>query len=368
MDAKSKVKNPAPVGIDFGIYYTAGQMVINSQTDNLYNHKTFYLKLNKILEREVPEALGWSFPYPPIFLLFIIPFSIFPFRIALILWLLVTFTLAIFAAYLLIPQYKEVVMLVCGFPGVLMNLRWGQNAFLNTALIGLGFYYLDKKPILSGLMFGLLTYKPQIAFFPLLLLLITKNWKVLTWSAVFTIVAAIMSAILFGMSTWYNFIDTLFNSSKTLLATGWEQISAIQPSLYSVFRILGLENRSAIILIGIIAVIITIISTWVWRKTDRSTLKGTVLVLGIFLAMPYYMQYDLMILSIPLILLTYDCLQYGFRSYEIAILALLWFMPLVNWPLVSLTAVQICPFVLFAALTMTFLRVRNKGYIQECKL
>jgi len=357
MDATSAVKTPAPEGIDFSVYYTAGNMALNGQAADLYNYDLFHYELEKVLKREIPQLLGWI--YPPSYLSMIVLFAIIPYYISLDLWILLTLSLAIYSSYLLLPKYKQIGLLVCGFPGVLMNLRWGQNAFLNTALLGFGLYFFDRKPILAGLMFGLLTYKPQMAFFPLLLILITKNWKVLIWSGIFALANIIISAIIFGITIWYNFLDTFLSSMNSQLYIMWEEISAVQPTIYSFLRILGVEDLIIQIILGIIAIIVTIVSAWVWRKTDRLALKGTVMVLGILLTMPYYMQYDLMILSIPLILLFYDFMEHGYRPYEIAILMSLWFMPLVNWPLVILTKIQICPFILFAVLAMAVIRTKK---------
>ena len=75
--------------------------------------------------------------------------------------------------------------------------------------------------------------------------------------------------------------------------------------------------------------------------------------------MPYYIQYDLMILCIPLILLAYDCLENGYHVVELFILFALWMMPLINWPIVYFTGVQISPFVLLIVMAMTILRVKQ---------
>ena len=365
-DATSDVKIPAPIGIDFGVYYTAGEMALNGQAAELYNYDIFHFELQKVLQREIPQLLGWV--YPPSYLPVIVLFALIPYYISLGLWALLTLSLAIYAASLLLPKYKYIAWLLCGFPGVLMNLRWGQNAFLNTALIGFGLYYLDRKPVLAGLMFGLLTYKPQMAFFPILLLLLTKNWKVLIWSGLAAIANIALSVMMFGLTPWYNFLNTFLSSTNALLDTMWIGTSAIQPTTYSVLRFLGAEHLTIQFTLGIIAMIVIFVSTWVWRKTDRLTLRGAVMVLGIFLTVPYYMQYDLMILSIPLILLSYDCILYGYRTYEIAIVTSLWFMPLINWPLVMFTKIQICPFIIFAVLVMVILRVKSTAYLEECKI
>jgi len=359
LDISSEDKNPSPYGIDFAAYYTAGQMVTSGHADNIYNVSKHHDALEKVLNRKIPFFLAWV--YPPTFLLIVVPFSYLPYYFALALWLAITFAFAIFATYLLVLKYKKIALLVCGFPGVLMNLHWGQNGFMNTALLGLGIYFVETNPLMSGLMFGLMTYKPQLAFFPLLFLLLVKKWKVLFWSIFFSLITALASGIIFGYSIWINFFNNFFHSSSTLLSSVWETTAGIQPTLYSALRFFGVAGYTLKITLFFIFIAIMISSLWVWKKTDRLSIKGSILILGTFLTMPYYAQYDLMLLSIPFILLSYDFLEYGNRPYEIAVLGALWLMPMINWPLVILTRVQICPFVLMTVLAMVIIRVKKSN-------
>ncbi len=362
VDISELEKSPSPFGVDFAVYYTAGQMIRSEESTNIYNMKEHHYLLEEIMDRNMPFALPWV--YPPTFLLAVVPFSFLPYYISLALWLLSTFVLAIYAMYLLVPKAKLLVFITFGFPGVLLNLRWGQNGFLNTALLGFGICFLETNPMISGIMFGLLTYKPQIALFPFVILLLAKKWRPLLWSIFFAVINVVISVLVFGYSTWIDFFNNFFNSSSLLLTSVWEDTAAIQPTVYSTFRIWGVEGINLQIILSIIAVISTMFCLWTWKKTDRTSLKGTVLIIGIFLTMPYYVQYDLMILSIPCVLLAYDFFQHGYFLYEIILLGVLWCMPLINWPLVAFTGIQINPIVLFLVLTLVYFRV--SGVSKRC--
>ena len=52
-------------------------------------------------------------------------------------------------------------LLAVAFPAVLVNLGHGQNGFLTAALLGGALAMLDRRPIVAGILFGLLAYKPQ---------------------------------------------------------------------------------------------------------------------------------------------------------------------------------------------------------------
>lgn len=356
-DITSSIKLESPFGIDFAVYYTTGKMVTAGNIENIYNVPVHHAALEGLLQREIPFLLSWV--YPPTFLLVILPFSILPYYVGLAFWQITTFLLALWAVYLLIPKHKNLAFLFCGFPGVLMNFRWGQNGFLNTSLLAFGLYFLERSPVFSGLMFGLLAYKPQIAFFPIIVLLMNKKWRVLMWTIFFAVLSSLVSAIIFGFDIWAIFLRSFSNSTTALLDTFWEKVAAIEPTFYSVFRLAGISRNTSYLLQGIVMILEFTIVFWICRKTERISLRGSSLVLGILISSPYFVQYDLVILSIPLVLLSYDLLEHGYRRHELALLFLLWILPLVNWPLVAFTGIQISPFVLVVVLAMVCMRVIN---------
>jgi hypothetical protein len=354
---KSGVK-PTQVGIDFALFYAAGQLAHDGLATDVYNISLHHAAIEKLLNVNIPFLLAWF--YPPTFLLFIVPFTLLTYNIALLLWLILTLLAALLAAFLLVPKMKHLAFVVLGFPGVLMNIRWGQNGFLSTALLGFGLYFLEANPILSGLMFGFLAYKPQIAAFPFILLLLSRKWKVLFWSIVFALLIAVLSGFIFGFSTWMSFFSSFFGASGNIIRADWNNVKAIQPSLYSFLKLINVNTYLTYIILSAIAVSVLITASWIWLKTDNLTLIGSAMVIGTLLSAPYYLQYDLMILSLPILLLSYDFFEHGFRNIEFFLLICLWLLPIVNWPLVLFTGIQICPFILAAIFIMTFYRVKRQ--------
>jgi len=348
----------SPFGVDFGVYYTAGQMVRSGETDDLYNIPVHHAALERIMDREMPFYLPWM--YPPTFLMIVTPFSFLPYTTALVVWLSITLALALFALFPLVPKRKSLALLVVGFPGVLMNLRWGQNGFLNTALLGFGLYFLESNPVLAGLMFGLLTYKPQIALFAFLVLFISKKWRVLSWAVVFTVGFAILSGVLFGFDTWVQFVQSFSNSTSGLLDNNWLSIAKVQPSMFINLRLAGIIDSVNYIILGVIGLVVAGATGWVWHHTDRIALKAATMCAGTLLVIPYFLQYDLMILSIPLVLLSYDYIEYGRRPIDFLLLLAFWMTPLLDWLLVRWTDVHICPFILMALILSVVMRVKRQ--------
>ena len=63
------------------------------------------------------------------------------------------------------------------FPAVFVNLGHGHNGFLTAALIGGAAGLLDRRPVVAGILFGLLAYKPQFGVMIPLVLIVTGRWR-----------------------------------------------------------------------------------------------------------------------------------------------------------------------------------------------
>ncbi|HWQ97791.1 MAG TPA: glycosyltransferase family 87 protein [Clostridia bacterium] len=346
-------------GIDFADYYTAGHMAISGELDSVYSVPAHRATMEQVLGVVVPFTLPWR--YPPVFLLAIIPFSLLPFKISMVLWLGVTLVLAAVAIFRMLPEKRWLGALALGFPGVFMNFRWGQNGFLSAAILAAGVGALEINPVLGGAMLGLLVYKPQFAVFPFLILLLTKRWKALLSAIASALAISLASMALFGVDQWIEFFRSLFVSSSNLMEAESATIAAIQVSVYNSMMVLTESPLASMLAQGICSLGAIIAVCWIFRKSDRFALKGAALVLGIPLAIPYFMQYDLMILAVPLVLLAYDYSKSGFRKNELIITTLVWFLPVISWPLMRNTGIQICPLLLAFQILMIFKRVKREN-------
>ncbi|MPM79847.1 hypothetical protein SDC9_126889 [bioreactor metagenome] len=116
-----------------------------------------------------------------------------------------------------------------------------------------------------------------------------------------------------------------------------------------------------LVLSGVLGVLMLLAGWWVWKNTNRLTLMGAILILGTLLVQPYFLLYDQMILVIPLVLLTYDYLEFGCERWEWILLFALWLIPAACWGVVLWTHVQICPLFLTASVVAILLRVKKSN-------
>ena len=66
-------------------------------------------------------------------------------------------------------------------PAGLIAFISGQNAFFAAAVIAAIFRCLDARPVVAGVLLGLLTVKPQLGLLFPLMLLLTGRWTVFVW-------------------------------------------------------------------------------------------------------------------------------------------------------------------------------------------
>ena len=348
----------SPFCVDFGLFYAAGKMTLAGNVAQIFDVQAHHAMTEIVLNLTLPYFLPWL--YPPFFLFVIVPLTLLPFDVALIVWLALTLAFMIVAARRMLPSHKKLAFLLVGFPGVFLNLRWGQNGFLSTALLGLSIAFMEISPVLSGVMVGLLAYKPQLAILPFFVLIITKNWKAILSAFSTVISASILSLLIFGKEVWIGFFQSLFHTSSYLMETSKEVTSSIQPTLLTTLIDLGIDSRISLAVQMIVALCAVAVVSWAFLRSKRLTLKGIMLVLGMPLIIPYFMQYDLVILGLALVLLIYDFSVNGYTKLEGVMAALLWLMPLINSPVVLFTKIQLCPIVLIVEMVMIIKRI-NRG-------
>src|SRR4029077_13184374 len=68
-------------------------------------------------------------------------------------------------------------VLALAFPAVFINLGHGHNGFLTAALIGAALLVLDRRPIVAGILFGVMSYNPLFGVMIPLVLMVTGRWR-----------------------------------------------------------------------------------------------------------------------------------------------------------------------------------------------
>ena len=325
-------RNGKPIGTDFSSFYAAGSLVLEGRASDVYDMATHYAREQQIFGAATPYY-GWL--YPPIFLLVAAPLALMPYPLALAAWQGVTFAfyLAVIAAIL--RKWRQHggaiahlwLPVAAAFPAVFINLGHGQNGFLSAGLLGAALVALPRRPILSGILFGLLAYKPQFAVIIPVALLVAGRWRTVIAAGTTVIALAGATYLLFGPELWWSFAVSTETSRKLLLEQGDVGFEKLQ-SVFAAVRMWGGGISLAYMAQGAASIAAVCSVAWIWRSSCDRDLKAALLIAATLLASPHVLDYDLMILAPAIAFIVSASFAGGFRNYEITLLAAVWVGPL----------------------------------------
>lgn len=312
-----------PLGTDFCSFYSAGRLALEGNASRAYDAKDLYAKEKAAVNS---NKIGYyTFIYPPTFLVLLAPLAALPYLAALALWLGITLGFFVLMIRKL-SNNKRAVILALAFPATFLTIGHGQNAFLTTGLLAGMLYYLDRRPIVAGVMIGLLTFKPHLGVLIPIVLLATGHWRVFAAATVTTLCSTAVSFVAFGAGTWQAFLNSNALAFQ-ILNEGLVSYHKMQ-SLFASLRLMGLATSPAYVLHAILALMATIAVTWVWRQPVNSLLKAAALATGSLMVTPFLLDYDLTILSIPIACLAVIRNEIDFNTGLINLLAVAWLAPI----------------------------------------
>jgi hypothetical protein len=147
--------------IDFGRIWLSGSLAASGDTVRVYDYAAFSAaQLSLFGPENCPLFL--HFPYPPTFLFFTYPLGLMQYPIAFAAWIAATLFLYLAAVYVIVPRPAAVIVAVRSYP-VFWNVLLGQTGFLTAGLMGLSLALMERRPLLSGIFLGLLTYSRNSA-------------------------------------------------------------------------------------------------------------------------------------------------------------------------------------------------------------
>ncbi len=340
-----------PIGTDFLGFWTAGRMALDGHATEAYDATQHAAAA----QRALPWKPGQQAPfvpylYPPTFLMAAAVLALLPYGAALALWLSATLALYIAAIRSVLPG---ALMAALAFPAVFLNIAHGQTGFLSAGLLGGALLLLEERPWSSGILFGLLAYKPQFGVVIPLALLLGGYWRTIV-AAMLTVVATFgCSFALWGDGPWRAFVSTL----QTVGGEGLKNSSEGLEKLQSVFAAARLFNGSvtlAWVLQGIFACIGAVAVVWIWWRPGSINVRGAVLVTASLMLTPYLFDYDLVILALPLAWLVSRGLADGFRRREKSLLLATWILPLFSRMLAKYLHVPAAPLAMLLLLFLAF--------------
>jgi alpha-1,2-mannosyltransferase len=356
-----------PLGTDFSNVYVAGTYVLDGEPAAPFDPARQFAREQAIFG-QATQFYGWH--YPPFFLGLAGLLATMPYWLALIAWQGVTLLLYLLAIRAIVSPHPEVtsdhlwLLLALAFPAVFINLGHAHNGFLTAALIGAALTQLDRRPLVAGMLIGLLAYKPQFGLLIPLVLIATGRWRVFAAAAVTGAVMTIAVTLAFGVDVWSAFLATGKFTRTVVLeqgGTGWYKIQ----SVFSWVRMWGGGIALAYAAQGAVMLAVAAALVWLWRSPAAFPLKAAGLLIGSLLATPYSLDYDLMLLAPAIAYLALDGSQRGFGAYEKTILAALWIVPLVTRSVPQATLIPLAVPVMLLAFVLLLRRAMNETGVAQ---
>jgi alpha-1,2-mannosyltransferase len=353
-----------PIGTDFSNVYAAGTYVLEGNPVAPFDSVQQFARERSIFGAAT-QFYGWH--YPPYFLFVAAALAWMPYGLALFVWQAITLGLYLLAIRAILKAFAPQggatagadplwLLLALAFPAVLINVGHGHNGFLTAALLGGGLVSLDRRPLVAGILFGLMAYKPQFGLMIPIALAAGGYWRTFAAAAATAVLLTLVTTLAFGVQVWHAFfVGAEFTRTVVLEQgdTGWHKIQ----SIFSWARMWGAPVPLAYAIQGAATLVFAMATAWLWHGKAPYPLKAAGLCLAAILATPYTLDYDMMVLAPAIAFLAADGMTRGFGPWEKTALAALWLVPLVARTVPQVTLIPLGVPVMLATFVLLLRRV-----------
>lgn len=318
------------LGQDFLPVYAAGTLVREGRSRDLYAIEPIARIERRVVAEADVEPLPVYGPFlnPPFFAALYAPLSLLPYRQAAAVWLGINLLLLAASIALLcrlLPQgigwrsWGLVPLLIVLPIPFWQAMCHQQNTFLSLTLLSViailwrSAWRLNGRAVLAGAVTGLLFYKPQLACAVAAVMVLTLGRRALLGLCITG--ASLLAFTLFCMpgtlSAYLHQLPPTVRWIQTQLAYKWGR----QVTPHSFWRLLiqgqatgpthGLPN---VLALGTMTIIAIALAYAVWRLRRSGDIMSldrliAATIASMPLLMPYYMDYDLLLLAVPAVLL-----------------------------------------------------------------
>jgi hypothetical protein len=340
---------------DFIHFWSGAQLAASGQAGLAYDNRWFHAFEAAVAGAGAPYGYG----YPPIALLLSLPLALFSFVPGLIVWTL-TGTAACVALMRRLVGWRAATLAAIGAPAAFLDLLSGQNGHFTASLFAGGLIVLDRRPVVAGICFGCLAYKPQMAVLLPIALAAGGRWRVFGAAGVTVALLGLASLAVLGSATWAGFLDlaVVHRANLEFGSSFWHRM----PTVFAAARVLGAPMPMAYAAqLGSCALAVAAIVV-IWRSPAPIATKAAALLVATFLATPYAWDYDAVVLIFAAAWIGREGLRTGFLPWErLAIVALL-ASPVVTMATTKLAGLQLGPVVLWLVLLLLVRRSLGSGF------
>jgi hypothetical protein len=345
-----------PVGTDFLRLWTASYSLLNGEGRAIYDPDAFFALERAVTQPATPNFYPWN--YPPSSFLIVYPLALLPYLQSLAAWLALGLAGYLAALWRIFPT-PLTLWVGLAFPAVFWTITHGQTSFLTTTLFCWGLLQLPRRPVLAGILFGVLTLKPHLGLLLPVALAAGGHWRAIFAAALTALLFAAASVVLFGPGLWTDFLAST-TGTRSMLESGMNfgHYYKVQ-SVFAAARLLGSPTLVAYSLQVLVALSATGAVIWVWRRpTGDPDMRDAALMAATPLSTAFIFDYDLMLLAPAIAWLARKGLTDTALPYERTILVAAFLAPFVSRVVGMHTHLLLAPVCIAALLVVIVRRVR----------
>lgn len=347
-----------PVSTDFVSFYAAGHLADAGRPDLAYSVPDHYAAEQQAAE---PGITYNYFYYPPVYLLLFAPLARLPYLAAFLV-----FALGGIASFVLVARqvlerrsWQDILPLLA-FPALLWTAGIGQNALLTASLFGLATLFVDKRPVLAGLCFGVLCYKPHFGLLVPVALAAGSHWRAFAAAALSVALLVLLSVLAFGVRSWEAFFAA-FATAPALYQSGRIGFAGMV-SVLGAARLAGVPPAGADAAQAVAALLAAVAVAMIWRRKYSLPLRAACLLAGTLAAVPLALFYDLMLAALAGAWLVREARRSGYLPGEKLVFAGIALIALGSRSLGMAVPVGIGPLAAFGLLALCIGHARRQGW------
>jgi hypothetical protein len=327
-----------PFGDDFVNYWSGAFLAFHGRVAEVYDFAAFHAFEQSVTAQSIQY---YHYSYPPVLPLLTLPLAFIPYVPALVVWLGATW----YAFYraLKLTGHAGALLLSLAVPALFINAVGGQNGAMTAALLGGGLMLVGRRPVVAGILFGMMIYKPHLALMLPFALLAGRRWLVVFVTGATATLLVVTSVAVYGADAWLRYRHNIDLLRTVVLEDG----TGVSHRMVSVFVFARHFGASAAMsysgqAVGALIAAVFIASSW-WRD-EPAHIRNGVLIIGTCLATPYLQDYDLVFGAFIVVWLhmAEKDSKVPLQWIRIA-MAMVLLLPLVNTPLAKFIGPSIGP-------------------------
>lgn len=327
-----------PFGDDFVNYWSGSFLALHGRAAEVYDFAAFHVFEQSVTAQTIQY---YHYSYPPLMLLMTLPLAMIPYVPALFVWLSATW----YAFYraLKLTGSEGVLLLSIATPALFVSAVGGQNGAMTAALLGGGLMLVDRRPVVAGILFGLMAYKPHLALMLPFALLAGRRWLVIVAAAATAMLLAAASVAAYGVDAWLHYQHNVAVLRAVILEDG----AGVSHRMVSVFVFalhLGAGVGMSYAVQAVSALVAAFFVARSWLRNDEAHIRNAMVIVGTCLATPYLQDYDLVMGAFVVVWLHMEEARSKVPVQWIrAAMAMILLLPLVTAPVGKFVGIPVGP-------------------------